>query len=371
MELFLILGFAVLLLAYSNGANDNFKGVATLFGSDTTNYRSAIGWATATTLAGSVCSLLLARGLMRAFSGKGLVPDAVVQLPEFLAAVAVGAALTVLLATLTGLPISTTHSLLGGLAGAGLAASGAQLRLGQLLNTFIIPLLFSPLVAVLLTGVAYRFLRYWRLRLGVTEAWVLQLHYGGEAEAVPLATPTYRENILKTSAEGVKPPLRYNRQYTGSMLGIPVQTILDKAHFLSAGVVSFARGLNDTPKIAAMLLMVKCLDVAWGTALVGVCMAGGGLLNARKVAQTMSKRITPMNHGQGFTANAVTGVLVIAASWFGLPVSTTHVSVGAVSGIGTFSGTLNVPTFRSILLAWVFTLPTAALLAATTFLLIQ
>ena len=77
--LVLALFLATLFLAYSNGANDNFKGVATLFGSQTTNYKVAIWWATITTFAGSVCSIFLAQTLLKNFSGKGLVPDAFAQ----------------------------------------------------------------------------------------------------------------------------------------------------------------------------------------------------------------------------------------------------------------------------------------------------
>src|SRR6188472_3350606 len=86
MTLALIL-LAVVVLAYSNGANDNFKGVATLFGSGTCGYRTALVWATITTLAGSLLALVLAAQLAKAFSGKGLVPDAVIQEPTFLLAV--------------------------------------------------------------------------------------------------------------------------------------------------------------------------------------------------------------------------------------------------------------------------------------------
>lgn len=68
------LTFGVCFLAYSDGSNDNFKGVATLFGSDPTSYRRALAWATATTLAGAVCSIFLAETLVKNFSGKGLVP---------------------------------------------------------------------------------------------------------------------------------------------------------------------------------------------------------------------------------------------------------------------------------------------------------
>ena len=107
-----------LMLAYANGANDNFKGVATLYGSGTTNYRRALVWATVTTALGSVAALVLARELLRSFTGKGLVSPEVVDSPLFHASVAVSAASTVLLATRLGFPISTTHALIGALVGA-------------------------------------------------------------------------------------------------------------------------------------------------------------------------------------------------------------------------------------------------------------
>ena len=85
----LLLFLAACFLAYSNGANDNFKGVASLFGSKTTSYGAAIGWATLTTFGGSVCSIYLAPTLLTKFSGKGLVPEQVVGSEHFLFAVAV------------------------------------------------------------------------------------------------------------------------------------------------------------------------------------------------------------------------------------------------------------------------------------------
>ena len=138
------------------------------------------------------------------------------------------------------------------------------------------------------------------------------------------------------------------------------QKLLDYLHFCSAGVVSFARSLNDTPKIVALLLLIKGLSVHWGILAVAVGMATGGLLNARKVAETMSNKITKLNHGQGFTANLATGILVIFASKFGMPVSTTHVSVGSLFGIGLVTRHLNTRMVLEILLSWFITLPVAA-----------
>jgi PiT family inorganic phosphate transporter len=79
---------ATCFLAYSNGANDNFKGVASLYGCRAASYRTAITWATITTFAGSIASIFLAQALLKRFSGKGLVPDTVAGSETFLLAVA-------------------------------------------------------------------------------------------------------------------------------------------------------------------------------------------------------------------------------------------------------------------------------------------
>ncbi len=92
----------------------------------------------------------------------------------------------------------------------------------------------------------------------------------------------------------------------------------------------------------------------------GVAIAMGGLLAARRVAQTMSHRITGMNDGQAFTANLVTAGLVIVASRLGMPVSTTHVSCGSLFGIGLVNGHAHLKVIGQILLAWLTTLPLAA-----------
>ena len=159
--------------------------------------------------------------------------------------------------------------------------------------------------------------------------------------------------------------------YQGKLFGITSQKVLDTLHFISAGVVSFARGLNDTPKIVGLLVIINAIDIKWGMIAVAVTMALGGLLNAKKVGVTMSKKITPMNHGQGFTANMITGLLVTTASVHGMPVSTTHVSVGSIFGIGTATKKADVKMISKILLSWLLTLPIAALLSGLIFKLLE
>jgi PiT family inorganic phosphate transporter len=353
---------ATLFLAYSNGANDNFKGVATLFGSGTTDYKRAIGWATVTTLAGSVCSIFLAEALVKNFSGKGLVPDALTVSPQFLLAVALAAGLTVMLATITGFPVSTTHGLTGALVGAGLAAVGTQVNFSKLGNSFFLPLLISPVIAVCLAVVAYVAARALRVKCGVTKEWCVCI--GGTQQIIPIPQPasvlSLGRVVLPSIAVGTT--AECTQRYQGSMLGVSSQKVLDFFHFISAGSVSFARGLNDTPKIVALVLVIKSFGIRWGMIAVALGMVVGGLINARKVAIMMSKKITPLNHGQGFTANLVTAALVISASRWGLPVSTTHVSVGSLFGIGVITKQANPRVVSGILMSWVLTLPIAAIL---------
>lgn len=371
--IYIILFGAVLFLAFSNGANDNFKGVATLFGSSTTDYRKAINWATITTLLGSISSVLLAGALVQNFSGKGLVPDDLVLSTDFAISIALGAAITVYIATKIGMPISTTHSLVGALAGSGVMAVGLSFNFERLGSTFLIPLILSPLMAAVLSLIAYFIFKKSRLALGVTKETCLCI----ENELKPVVEILNDDGSISLNRTDGKTKLtisNYNdcvEVYRGNIFGISAQKMLDAAHFLSSGVVSFARGLNDTPKIVGLLLVISVIDIEWGMLAVGILMAVGGLLKAKKVGHVISKDITPMNSGQGFTANLITGLLVTTASIHGLPVSTTHVSVGSIFGIGTATGQVKIKTVTQIILSWVLTLPVAALFSAGVFLILQ
>jgi PiT family inorganic phosphate transporter len=330
-----LLLLAAFIVAFANGANSVFKGVATIYGSAIAGYRIALAWATVTTFAGSVTSIFLAGELLKRFSGQGLVADALVAAPPFLVSVALGTGITVVVATRLGMPISTTHGLFGALAGAAATAVGfSGINFAALIGGFVAPLFFSPIIGAGIAAVLY------------------------------LVLPLGRSAPRKMSLGAAATPTEDGRSSLNARL-------LDAAHFLSAGIVSFARGLNDTPKMAAVLLMVKWLAPEVSIALVGAVIALGGVLAARRVAETMSLKITSLNPEQGFVANLTTGMLVIAASPLGLPVATTHISACSLFGIGLVTGQAQAKTIASILAAWVITVPMAAVITGIAYAVIS
>lgn len=356
-----VLFMTVCFLAYANGANDNFKGVATLFGSGTADYRLALTWATLMTLTGSICALFLAQTLMVKFSGKDLAPEALIQSLPFMIAVAGGAGMTVILATRCGFPISTTHALLGAMLGSTLPATLGNMNPAPLLNNFVLPLLLSPFAALLLSVLLHRILGK------LTFSRPLCLCVEQLDDNLALADSSHAAMALSdkpSSALVIAPQTVCAERDVKVVLGFSGQRILNGLHFCSAGAVCFARALNDTPKMAALLLLAPGFNLRWIIAVIAVAMLLGGLSNARQVAETMSCKITPITPAQGLSANVSTALLVIFASKLGMPVSTTHVSVGALFGIGLISGKANSNVIVMIALSWLLTLPCAALCSA-------
>lgn len=341
-----------LFLAFSNGANDNFKGFATVWGSETLDYRQALFLATLATLAGSILSLYLANGLVQQFSGKGLLPQSIVSGSQFIASVGIGAALTVMIATRAGLPISTTHALIGGIVGAAWAASPGDIQFAQLWEAFLMPLLFAPVAAAVLGLLVYRLLN--RGAAAHDCACVIPeqavLPQAGPGLTLVAASPLQIRIASDRECDAAVPPIaRFS-----------IVRVLGSLHIASACLICFARAVNDTPKLAALLITVHVLDSGLSLLFIALAMAAGGVLWARRVAETMSRRVTRMDHKQGVSANLITAVLVLGASQFGLPVSTTHVAVGSIAGVGAGGRTLNWGTLRNVLLSWIATLPIAA-----------
>jgi len=353
-----------LTLAWANGSNDVSKGIATLVGSGVSDLRTAVAWGTLWTVAGGVAAAWAAQGLVAVFSGSGFLGR-----PEsggaFLASVAAGAIVWVFLASRTGLPVSTTHALAGALAGAGIVAQGASaLHWGFLGRRVALPLAASPILAVLLLSLVFPLLERFVDRAGAYCVCVerrVAILPDGAAGFLPVAEKTI---VDEGAACDVSPAIarRINA--------------VDAMHWTSSAMTSFARGLNDTPKILAIAIGASAFLGIAGRGfylLVAIAMGAGSLAGGVRVTDTLARRVTRMSPGEGFSANVVTTILVVSASLAALPVSTTHVSSGAIVGIGLRGGakTVRWSTVGSMALAWLVTLPVSALAAAGFFLLLR
>ncbi len=354
------------LLAYANGGNDVSKGIATLVGSSVTSYRRAILWGTAWTALGAVVASV-ASGAMLATFGRGLVAEGVAS--SFLASAGAlfGAAAWVSIATRASLPVSTTHALVGSVIGASVTAYGASGIAWAAVGTKVfVPLIASPLAAFILARLTSRSLARTFGASGAPAACLcvesrrtprLAWVGGGSAlAATPLADVSVTSGATVLCRESKPNALRFTA---------------DHLHWLSSGAVSFARGLNDAPKIVGLALAAALLAAdssAVTTALLftivtlGVVL--GSLAAGRRVTRVLAEDVTPMDPREGLAANLVTASLVTAGAVWGLPMSTTHVSSGAIVGVGAERGSLNRRTARDIGMAWVVTLPAAALLGA-------
>ncbi len=384
----IILFAAAALLVFANGANDNFKGFATVWGANETNYRTALVASTVATIFGVVAAAWWSTELVASFSGRGLVTPSVAGSLVFMSAVATGAGATVLLATLIGFPISTTHALIGALSGAGFLAD--KVNWSKLGSGFLLPLLLSPILALVLVTVMLRLSQAYRGRrsIGVKAAAEKAASDNSLCACIEPAEEPSKLMVLSASstnlstanaarAARIVPHLIVSTsadcQQQGAipLVSVNTSTLLTRLHITSASAICFARGLNDAPKLAALMIAAKLSGVTNTFLLIAVAMTIGGLLLSRKVATTMAQHLTPLSQAQGTAANFVTASLVIAASLLGLPVSTTHVSVGSIAAAGWHTSSLNWGTLRNVLLSWLVTLPLAAALSALTYTLIK
>lgn len=295
--------------------------------------------------------------------------------PALAPAILVGALGWVFMASRTGLPVSTTHALTGALVGAGLVSIGSHGLIWPVIAGKIgVPLLLSPVLAV-----AVSFLFHPVVRL-VAERW----------EGACLCVMPASRALVTIDAKGNTRTLMQT-----SMLGQPVVAVpsqcaraglrglvigLDSVHWLSSGLASLARGANDTPKIMAML-MLGSASASWPSVTVqlgmliavAAAMGFGSYLGGLRVTEVLAEKVTRMDHVEGLSANLTTSSLVLVSATMGVPVSTTHVSSSAIIGIGLVQGLKAVrwSTVRDMVLAWIVTLPAAALLAALAYLILS
>jgi len=354
MEISLLAFALVFALASANGANDVSKAIATLVGSGVTDYRSAIAWGAVWTVVGAALAAFVASGMIKTF-GHGLVQTGTIIEPAVTLGVLTGAMVWVLFASLTGLPVSTTHALTGAIVGTGFVAfAGEGLIWSAIGKKIALPLLLSPFLAFVFSLLIHPAVR------ALARKW----------EGACLCVMPASRALVAIDPRGGTKTLFQAAHFGSPVMAVPSQCDraglqglvvgLDTIHWISSGLAAFARGTNDAPKIVAMLLLGSAIP-AWPSTSsqlaafggVALAMGLGSYFGGLRVTEVLAENVTRMDHAEGLSANLTTSLLVLVSGTLGLPVSTTHVSSSAIIGIGLLKGLNSVrwTTVRDMVLA--------------------
>ncbi|HVH37908.1 MAG TPA: inorganic phosphate transporter [Sphingomicrobium sp.] len=254
--------------------------------------------------------------------GKGLIDKDLVT-PAVVFGALVGAMFWNVVTWLKGIPSSSSHALVGGIIGAGVAHAGLTGVQWTGLNKTLIAIVLSPTLGLMLT-----------MLIMLATSWLgVRAHASG-------AERTFRA-----------------------------------LHLVSSATYSIGHGLNDAQKtmgiIAVLLYSTGYLNGEfhvphWVAISCYVAIGLGTLCGGWRIIETMGSRITKLSQHQGFSASTGGSVMLITASYYGIPVSTTHTITGCVIGAGAArrESAVRWGVARSVVLAWVITIPASASVAA-------
>jgi PiT family inorganic phosphate transporter len=391
-----------LFMTWGIGANDVANALGTSVGSGAITVRTAIIIAAIFEFLGAA----FAGGHVTKTIRKGIIdPSPIVDQPEVLVfgmlAALLATAIWLMIATLKGWPVSTTHSIVGALVGFGIAAIGIDAvnwgKIGQIGASWVIsPVVGGVLAFILMVSLqrlilradkplesAIRWAPAYAFMVGFVMA-LVTLFKGLKHLDFDLSIPM---SFLLAAVFGLIVALvgRYavNRveldpSADRSFQFANVERIFVPLMIFTACAMAFAHGSNDVangigPLAAVLALVNSGGDVGQTSALPFwvLVLGGGGIVlglatYGYRVMQTIGRKITKLTPSSGFCATMAAAATVVLASRTGMPVSTTHIAVGAVMGVGLARGfaALDLRVIGSIFVAWVITLPVSGILAA-------
>jgi inorganic phosphate transporter, PiT family len=403
---------AGLYMAWTIGANDVANAMGTSVGSGALTLGTAIIVAaifefSGAVLVGSGVTATISRGIVEVELFRPTGPfgaDGPMILAIGMLAALAAAAAWLHLATHFGLPVSTTHSIVGAVLGIGIANFGWHGVDWGTMSRIVASWFISPLLGGLIAFLTFAYIRRRILRSGdpiaatqevapwlaaiVTVVMMLSFIYKSLQNRVPDVPPLPLSLTVAlltgtvigvATAKVIRSPRR--RRDPGNPYGY-VERVFIVLQIVTACFVAFAHGSNDVANAVGPLAAVVSLyqagfvDVAprveiplWLLAVGGAGIVLGLATLGYKVIATIGKQITEVTPSRGFSAEFGAATTVLVASSLGLPVSTTHTLVGGVIGVGMAQGigALNLRVIRNILGSWVATVPTAAVLAAVLF----
>jgi len=319
----ILVGLIAVALAFDflNGLHDAANSIATIVSTRVLRPQFAVAWAAFFNfIAFTVFGLHVANTI-----GKGIIEPNVVDAAVIFAAL-VGAIVWNLITWGLGIPSSSSHALIGGLVGAGMAKAGLSAAVWSGLSKTLLAIVLSPLVGFLLA-----------LMLVAVVSWLA-------VRSTPFA----------------------------------VDRAFRILQFVSASLYSLGHGGNDAQKtmgIIAVLLYSPgylCADFNipfWVVVSCQAAMGLGTLMGGWRIVRTMGLRITKLTPMQGFCAETGGAATLFMATYLGVPVSTTHTITGSIVGVGASRrmSAVRWNVASSIVYAWVITIPASALVAAATY----
>jgi inorganic phosphate transporter, PiT family len=323
LALIVVLGLAIA-FDYINGFHDTANAIAT----SVSTRALRPGWAIAMSATANFFGALTGTEVARTV-GAGLI-DTGLESRSLIAAALIGAIVWNLLTWRLGIPSSSSHALIGGLLGASFVAAGVGAwQVDGVVGKVLVPLFGSPLVGFL---------------LGLT---VMVLIF----------------NLFRRAH-----PTRLN-------------AVFRRLQVLSAGYMAFSHGSNDAQKtMGIMTLALLQAGVIsefkvplWVVLVAATAISLGTAAGGWRIIHTMGSRVVKLDPVHGFAAETTAASIIFGASQLGMPVSTTHVISSAIMGVGSSDRmkTVRWGVARSIVTAWVLTIPASGLTAAVAFLLLR
>ncbi|WP_027928015.1 inorganic phosphate transporter [Amycolatopsis benzoatilytica] len=304
-----------LVFDFTNGFHDTANAMATSIATGALRPRVAVAISAVLNLAGAFLSVEVAKTI-----SSGLVDDTKIG-PAIVFGGLIGAIAWNLFTWYVGLPSSSSHALFGGLIGATWVSAGADsVHFGKIVDKVLVPAAASPVIA------------------------------GAVAAAVTWLV--YRFLVRKRGGHGFR-----------------------VGQIVSASLVSLAHGTNDAQKTMGVitLTLVAAGDLPAGSAppvwvivSAASALALGTYLGGWRITHTLGKGLTDIEGPQGFSAQTSSAAVILLSSHLGFPLSTTHVCSGGIvgSGIGRREAPVRWRMAGRMVLAWLFTLPAAAIVGA-------
>lgn len=409
MAILVIVALLAFYMAWNLGANDVANAMGTSVGSKAITLKQAIIMAGVLEFLGAV---LFGQEVTSTLGTKIANPVLFATTPQTLVmgmiSVLLSGGIWLQVATSRGLPISSSHAIVGAIAGFSWVSLGIEAIDWSSMGLITIGWILTPIISGTISAGLYSLIRHWIFNqlhpLSQLQEWIpwlstLLLSIFGiivlPTITQPLSQfllierklniPPHDMTLFITGIAAIALTLISWRQLANSQIDNQIQSLFAKFQVISACFVAFAHGSNDVGNAIAPLAVIYYINQQgkipshqltiplWILLLGAVGIVAGLAVWGKKVITTIGENIISLEPSSGFCAELATAMTILLASRLGLPVSTSHALVGGVVGIGLIQNlqAIKLSTIQNIAAAWLITVPISAALSAMIFTIIN